>query len=426
MKYLKKYQNKSEYDADYYSGKLPFPHVALVEGNVVYAEQFESETDERTPLYIEALEDLTVKFSVNAIQYSLDNSSWEDLPADTPTPNVSAGNKIYFRAAGLTSSSSNGIGTFTISGKCNLGGNIMSMQDGADFLDSKLITASYRFYKLFYAQTKIINAKRLILPAITLTDSCYSFMFYGCSSLVEAPELPAKSLWSHCYYSMFQRCSSLVKAPELPATTAASYCYSYMFNGCSSLVEAPAIPLTAIKPYCCYYMFAYCSSLIKASAPPARELQNSSGCYSNMFASCTSLVEAPELPAIKLNSASECYAYMFASCTSLVEAPELPITDLEAACYSHMFADCVSLVKAPELPAQRLVQGCYSSMFYGCTSLEYIKTMQLDAPTTNSCGAWVYGVSGVGTFVKNAAATWESTFGTSAIPTGWTVELADA
>ena len=60
-------------------------------------------------------------------------------------------------------------------------------------------------------------------------------MFYGCSSLTQAPELPATSLAINCYRSMFYGCSSLVQAPELLATTLANGCYQYMFNGCTKL-----------------------------------------------------------------------------------------------------------------------------------------------------------------------------------------------
>ena len=34
---------------------------------------------------------------------------------------------------------------------------------------------------------------------------------------------------------MFRHCTSLTKAPELPATTLVDCCYAYMFNGCSNL-----------------------------------------------------------------------------------------------------------------------------------------------------------------------------------------------
>ena len=60
-------------------------------------------------------------------------------------------------------------------------------------------------------------------------------MFYGCASLVQAPELPATQLTEYCYGDMFSGCTSLVQAPELPATTLEIACYHAMFSGCTSL-----------------------------------------------------------------------------------------------------------------------------------------------------------------------------------------------
>lgn len=70
---------------------------------------------------------------------------------------------------------------------------------------------------------------------LSVSDSCYSMLFYSCTSLTTAPSLPATTLASWCYYSMFSGCTSLITAPELPATTLAEYCYWCMFYGCANL-----------------------------------------------------------------------------------------------------------------------------------------------------------------------------------------------
>ena len=43
----------------------------------------------------------------------------------------------------------------------------------------------------------------------TLADSCYNYMFNGCTSLTTAPSLPATTLAPRCYYSMFNGCTSI-------------------------------------------------------------------------------------------------------------------------------------------------------------------------------------------------------------------------
>jgi hypothetical protein len=336
--------------------------VVLVNGKVDY------NPPPPPPLYIEALENLTVQFS-NTYEYSKDNVTWT---AGTSSTSISAnaGEKVFFRASGLTASSSSGIGSFTISkGGCNVGGNVMSMVYGADFKGKTEITQDYQFYRLFRS-CSIVNADKLVLPATTLTGYCYGAMF------------------SNCIY--------LVNAPELPATVVANFCYSYMFYGCTSLVSAPALPATTLA----------------------------SNCYQYMFQNCTSLVSAPALPATTL--ASNCYQYMFSGCLSLVNAPALPATTLANGCYGSMFSGCTSLVNAPALPATTLASKCYQYMFQNCTNLNYIKAMFTTAPSSSYLSNWVSGVSASGIFVKNSAATWPNSFGTSAIPSGWTVETANA
>ena len=49
----------------------------------------------------------------------------------------------------------------------------------------------------------------LLLPATTLTNMCYQYMFAGCQGLTRAPELPATGMTVACYASMFQDCTSL-------------------------------------------------------------------------------------------------------------------------------------------------------------------------------------------------------------------------
>lgn len=71
----------------------------------------------------------------------------------------------------------------------------------------------------------------------TVQSMQFYSMFYGCTSLTQAPALPAITLASGCYYYMFNGCTGLTQAPALPATTLASSCYSSMFSGCTGLTS---------------------------------------------------------------------------------------------------------------------------------------------------------------------------------------------
>ena len=235
----------------------------------------------------------------------------------------------------------------------------------------------------------LIDASTLVLPFTTLADSCYEYMFSGCTSLTAAPELPATTLANSCYVGMFSMCYSLKNAPALPATTMAPECYGSMFAYCHSLVNAPTLSATTL----------------------AR------GCYASMFFQCKSLTTAPALPATTM--ATGCYESMFGECYSLVNAPALPATTLNDWCYSQMFSECRALVNAPDLPATTLVKYCYQSMFGNCSSLNNIKCLSTNINANGATNGWMVGVSETGTFTKDPNATWST--GQDGIPTGWTV-----
>ena len=314
MKYLKKFETEADKNDWLEGSEFVTPNVVLTGEVVGYNEEIDFSL---LPLHIEAIEDLTISFS-NNYEYSKDISTWSSGTSSTSI-SANAGEKVYFRASGLQATSEVGIGRFTISAPCRIAGNVMSMLYGDDYMGADVITQSHALYKLFINQQNIYDARSLVLPATTLANYCYNYLFSGCTNLVNAPALPATALARSCYSNMFNRCTSLVNAPALPATTLANYCYSSMFYGCTSLVNAP------------------------------------------------------------------------------------------------------------ELPATALAQYCYWSMFEGCSNLDYIKMMSIsDGLGYTYTNKWTSGVKSSGTFVKNADATWENSFGTSAIPSGWTVEMASA
>ena len=303
-----------------------------------------------------------------AILLPLNNTTWRKL-----TPGIegefftNAGDTVQLRAISDYLGGNGGFSPFgNIEGKYNVKGNIMSLLYAEDFEgQTDLNGMNYAFKKLFYNCNNLVNAKDLVLPATTLADSCYSYMFYGCTSLTTAPELPATILAPSCYNGMFFGCTSLTTAPELPATTLANYCYLNMFYGCTSLTTAPELLATTLTNYC----------------------------YLNMFYGCTSLTAAPELKA----------------------------TTLASSCYDAMFNGCTSLTIAPELPATTLANYCYAYMFYNCGNLNYIKMLATNISAGGCLSNWVKGVASSGTFVKNANMA-SLPNGVSGIPNGWTVE----
>jgi hypothetical protein len=405
-KYIKLFETTSQYDA-YTADTTNFilPNLTLCKDapTVVYYNPTTPATHDYSQDYftLEAIDDCTFSFDCpsGGISLSTDGGeTWSEEYAETAIT-VSSGTKVLCKGSmqmgggggeSSSDSSSEGGGNFlTSNGKYNIEGNIFSLYYGDDFIGQTTLVES-AFNSLFSGDSYIVSAENLSLPATTLANSCYGYMFYGCTSLTEAPSLPATTLTYNCYTKMFCRCTSLTEAPSLPATTLTQHCYDGMFIGCTSLTVAPSLLATTLAVYC----------------------------YSYMFSGCTSLTEAPSLPATTL--AINCYEYMFKGCTSLTVAPSLPATTLTSSCYAYMFQGCTSLTVAPSLPATNLVGGCYYYMFNGCNNLNSITCYATDISAASCTNAWVTSVSANGTFTKAAnMSSW--TIGTNGIPNGWTV-----
>ena len=260
--------------------------------NILVSSQIGRGFDIDNYLTIVALEDgLTAALSGNTVEYCVDgDENWKSLVSNTNSESINKGQTLSFRGnlTPTSSGSSKGVGRFTISKSCDLTGNCNSLLFGDDSkTNNSLSGKNYAFYRLFYNCTTIKNVSSNFLPATTLSDYCYSYMFYGCTSLTTAPELPVTILKDYCYSYMFQNCTSLTTAPQLPATTLANHCYRQMFYGCTSLTTASELPATTLASQCYGSMFRGCSKLTTAPELPATTLAD--WCYYSMFYGCSKL-----------------------------------------------------------------------------------------------------------------------------------------
>ncbi|MBQ4014593.1 MAG: hypothetical protein II610_04975 [Treponema sp.] len=308
-----------------------------------------------------------------SLKYSLDGGATWRAASDSIT--VSAGDKVGLYANGTGTTSVSNAFKISCDADCYVYGNVMSLEKSSGF--STLLTLeghNSAFHSLFYENTHIKNhgTEALLLPATTLSQSCYANMFLGCTSLTKAPDLPATTLVERCYNGMFTGCTALTSAPALEAQTLANYCYAAMFKKCTSLTEAPSLPATELKD----------------------------GCYSYMFQSCNDLTKAPS---------------------------QLPATTLAKSCYQSMFSNCKKLVTAPSLRAATLAQDCYNCLFENCEALESITCLATDISASNCIQYWVIGVLSNGKFICDSSmvGTWIAKRGDalgSGVPAGWTVE----
>ena len=168
------------------------------------------------------------------IETSTNGTTWTTLGNTSLTAlniNVPAGGKVYVRcnAANWSSDSALEYNCFnTATGDFNVGGNIMSLLYGSNFDDTETTfptgSRMYVLASLFRGNTHLVDASALELPAATLKNSCYAWMFMDCTALTTAPELDAPVLARECYNGMFANCSSLTEITCLAYDISAVSC----------------------------------------------------------------------------------------------------------------------------------------------------------------------------------------------------------
>lgn len=174
-------------------------------------------------LTFEALENgMAVTLKTADCEYCIDGSgNWIPLAGGTASPSLLTSQKISFRG-NIKPNSSTGSGTFSISHKCKVSGNALSLLYGDDAI-SQTSAPAYAFKGLFKNATKLTDAKDLILSAVVLKSSCYEEMFYG-TNIVNAPVLPASSLTSSAEYRrMFYSCSKIRYIKAMFTTNISDY-----------------------------------------------------------------------------------------------------------------------------------------------------------------------------------------------------------
>ncbi len=279
-KYIHQFNSENEYNEYAFSSAYTEPFVATCvpmeeahDDKLVKYNKTEKEKLLEMPLTFEILSNGNISWKAQntaytcTIEYKKNDGEWTSITSATgssaPSISVVAGDILQFRGDNATySSNSSSYNTFSdTTCQFNVKGNIMSLINSTDFATITTLQSAYTFMSLFRNCMGLTSAGNLVLLATTLTYSCYSYMFYGCTSLTEAPELPATTLAEYCYIYMFYGCTSLTTAPELPATTLANGCYNGMFYDCTSLTTAPDLPATTLAVGCYYHMFSNCTSL---------------------------------------------------------------------------------------------------------------------------------------------------------------------
>lgn len=159
------------------------------------------------------------------------------------TPTVRAGEKILWKGTLYPHQSpgeEEGIGRFVSfnsnhefgKGRFDIEGNAMSLMYSDNFSGQTSLSGNSNAFRcLFSGNTGLEEAENFILPATTLSDSCYTHMFAGCTSLSSAPVLPASTLTTNCYHGIFYSCTSLNKITCLATDISAIGCTTNWVKG---------------------------------------------------------------------------------------------------------------------------------------------------------------------------------------------------
>lgn len=160
-----------------------------------------------------------------SIEYSKNNGATWTTATATASPGTEiisssdpVGQKVLLRGNNLTYGTTENKNYFrstpTNPGAFKLYGNIMSLVyygSSIDFRKACALSSSDTFYDMFAANISsyLTDISNLILPATTLTDNCYGYMFSGQNMITTTPFLPAQYPFSGSYYRMFYGCTRL-------------------------------------------------------------------------------------------------------------------------------------------------------------------------------------------------------------------------
>lgn len=142
-----------------------------------------------------------------------DGATWTNVVSGQPLPNMSAGDKIYFRGSLVPNTAAasyrdRGIGTFTATGHFSVKGGILSLIKGNGWSNTDEIP--YRaFCSLFYDCINLTDASELVVPSGETMQEAFDHAFYNCSNLIASPSLPSSVVGLSSYYGMFTGCSNL-------------------------------------------------------------------------------------------------------------------------------------------------------------------------------------------------------------------------
>jgi hypothetical protein len=410
--------------------------------------------DTSNPFTIEAIGSGTITFKNRAtgcVMYKVNDGAVQSIAAGTNCQiPVSAGQKIMFFGNNATYYHNDEGSNISGTADFYAYGNIMSLITSTGYSTAKTLMGANTFSELFSESThlKSHSAKPLLLPATTLTEGCYSTMFYNCYNLTTAPELPAKTLARDCYTCMFMGCSKLNYVKCLAEGINGSFDYeSYLSCWLEDVSSSGTFIKASNSSWSSYYIPSSWTVINNGEEEPDEEEEQDDiypdiqstpltleaiaggtftfrnkatgsviykidgGATQTIPANSTKTINVSAGQKVRFFGNNAAYAtnhedgnnslisgaedfYVYGNIMSLVNSTNFStITVLAPYAFTRLFYGNKHLKNHPTnaliLPALALATGCYSNMFYGCTSL----TIAPELPATtlaSSCYSYMF------------------------------------
>ena len=151
----------------------------------------------------------TLRYGGSDLQYSLDGTTFQDLPANTFVE-FGGNTKLYLRGVNNLDGNYFDLGGHTAFHTILFGKNDVPVACTGDI--RTLI--DYKTYK-----------------TVDTSNARFAFLFDECTELTSAPELPATTLTVECYKEMFKGCTSLEKITMLATNISATDCLKDWVKG---------------------------------------------------------------------------------------------------------------------------------------------------------------------------------------------------
>lgn len=173
-----------------------------------------------------------------------DGTTWNTMPSSDTQITIPAGGRVIFKNTGYCEG-----WHFSATGAHSVNGNLDSLWNGDNFLQSGSEFQCPLCMEMFRYDTTLVHSKDLYVGAYT-KGHYFGFvnMFDGCTGLVDVPDFSSFTQVGHyqVFDAMFHGCTSITEGLDFSNMVLEDWlqweevCFTNMYSGCTSLNKAYA------------------------------------------------------------------------------------------------------------------------------------------------------------------------------------------